>query len=74
MVLMEGMLVNTSERAIFYDSESFCSLLLFKRDRRAATPPYFSPNVSDKNFEIAILLKIVKRSDNRNYQITDENN
>jgi hypothetical protein len=43
-------------------------LLRVKRDWRATSPPPspFSPNASDKNFEIGIKLKIIQKSDNKN--------
>jgi len=42
--------------------------LRVKSDRKATTLPHalFPPNTSDKNFEVAILLKIVQRSFNEN--------
>jgi len=42
--------------------------LRVKSDRKATTLPHalFPPNTPDKNFEVAILLKIVKRSFNEN--------
>jgi hypothetical protein len=43
--------------------------LRVKRDWRATSPPphaSFFPSASDKNFEIAIKLKIVQKSDNKN--------
>ena len=52
---------------------SFSSLSRVKIDQRTASPPplhaLFASNTSDKNFELAILLKIVQRSYNKNFGV-----
>jgi hypothetical protein len=52
-----------------WKSRVLVPFLRVKSDWRATSPPppqSFPPNTSDKNFEVAILLKIVRRSYNKN--------
>ena len=62
-----GRRINFKGGSFDWKSRVLVPFLRVKSDQRATGPPSpFSPNTSDKKFEVAILLKIVQRSYNKN--------
>jgi hypothetical protein len=62
-----GRRINFKEGTFNWKSRVLVPFLRSKSDQRATNPPIpFSPNTSDEKLEVAILLKIVQRSYDKN--------